>query len=141
MIKITTKSSGINRAIKASTNYIDRIDKVVEVALSESAIKVKNELNARVEEYNNQAMIFPISNKTVYVGPSIDLIGEVEGLDKEIIYEGYKRCPWFKYIRYIEPSERIPELGVAKNKVRRVAEDMKDVIKNIFKESIQDLFR
>jgi len=139
-MNLTITSSGIDKATRILNNYTKNITKVLSESLDESALRVKDELNREVEEYQNKAEIFKTSPLKIFIGPSPDFILDIEAIPDWIKYEGMKRCPWWKYIRYIEPEIRM-EFGTARDKVGRVVQNMIPVISDITVKYIKELLR
>jgi len=137
--KITVK--GIDKALKVLNTYTKDIDKVVTGSLERSAIKVKDQLNLKVEEYQNKAQVFMVSPKKVFIGPSIELAKDIVEMPEWTKYKARKECPWWYYATYVLPSEKLPILGAARDKVRQVAMEMIWHIRTDMIKSIQEMFR
>jgi hypothetical protein len=134
-IRIDIDIKGIEEAIGKISTLMSKVEDGVIEGLLIGAEETKNQLNT-IPEYQGQAEIFVYSPKKIFVGPSITLVEAIERMPEWTKYKGRKKCPWWFYITYVLPEERLPIVGTAREEVEKIAYDMRIRIREIIKRKI-----
>lgn len=136
-VRVEFSIKGINKAIEQINKIKDNLENAVVEGLLLSASEIKDKLN-QIPEYQNKAEIFVSTPLKIYIGPSLDLVEEIKEMPEWTKYKGRKKCPWWHYVTYVLPEERLPVVGTAREEVQRVALEMRDRIRDIMVNKIKE---